>query len=225
MKIAGYFIFLTLVIIGITGCATAPVETGPRLHEGMPGFYHRVERGQTLWRISKMYNIDLDDLATLNHISDATNIEVGQMVFIPKENRQRAQADYSSVASSIEDFIWPVRGRVIAGYGQTYNNMVNKGLNIEPYGNTDVVASASGRVVFFSPSLKGYGRTVIIDHGEGLSTVYARNSEVFVKAGDSVRKGQLIAKAGSTGGRDRNTYLHFEIRKRHCPQNPNFFLQ
>ena len=63
----------------------------------------------------------------------------------------------------------------------------------------------------------------MIDHGDGLSTVYARNSEVFVKIGDEVQRGVRIAKVGQAG-RDKNSYLHFEIRKRHVPQNPYFYL-
>jgi murein DD-endopeptidase MepM/ murein hydrolase activator NlpD len=149
-----------------------------------------------------------------------TAIEVGQLIFIP--NRRTTQEVIPAKYSS-DDFIWPIRGRIIAGFGKTYNNMINKGLNIQPHSNLDVIASRSGRVVFYADAFGSFGKTIIIEHGDGLSTVYARNEQVFIKAGQNVEKGAMIARVGSAG-RDRNTYLHFEIRKGHIPQNPYFYL-
>ncbi|MCU0651960.1 MAG: LysM peptidoglycan-binding domain-containing M23 family metallopeptidase [Candidatus Omnitrophica bacterium] len=209
------YIILIILILNFCGCASAPVTVSHPVAPGVPGIYHRVERGQTLWRISKMYDIDLDELAGINHISDATSIEVGQLVFIP---RQKKTAPLPVMPSGLEDFIWPVKGRVIASFGQSFDDMVNKGINIRVSGEKDVLASRAGRVVFCSPNFKGYGRTVIIDHGDGLSTVYAKNSQLMVKSGDAVLRGVPIAKI-------RDTYLHFEIRKGHLPQNPYFYLE
>jgi murein DD-endopeptidase MepM/ murein hydrolase activator NlpD len=123
----------------------------------------------------------------------------------------------------VEEFIWPIKGRVISAFGQTFNNMINKGINIQPYGALDVVAARSGRVIFYNDNFENFGKTIIIGHNDGLSTIYARNSEVFIRVGDKVQKGTLIAKAGSAG-RDKTTYLHFEVRKGHIPQNPFFYL-
>lgn len=201
-----------------TGCATAPYVK-PIAPAGIPGIYHRVEKGQTLWRISKLYNVDLDEIANINRIPDAANIETGQLIFIPHRQRQLPMTDkYSS-----DDFIWPLKGKVIATFGQTFNSMLNKGINIQPYSNSDVVAVRSGKVIFYKDDFGPFGKTVIIDHGDGFSTVYARNAQVFIKAGDNVQKGMVIAKAGSAG-RDKFRYLHFEIRKGYIPQNPFFYL-
>jgi murein DD-endopeptidase MepM/ murein hydrolase activator NlpD len=101
--------------------------------------------------------------------------------------------------------------------------MINKGINIQPGGGIDVVASRSGKAVFLCENFGGFGKTLIIDHGDGLSTVYARNYQILVKAGDNIQKGQLIAKAGSAG-RDKSVYLHFEVRKGHISQNPYYYL-
>jgi murein DD-endopeptidase MepM/ murein hydrolase activator NlpD len=79
-------------------------------------------------------------------------------------------------------------------------------------------------VVFSSDNLKRFSKTIIIDHGDGFSTVYARNAQILVKPGESVQRGTLIAKVGSNSMRDKNTYLHFEIRKSHIPKNPYFYL-
>ncbi len=204
-----HFAFYLLTFIG---CATVP-HVGPVVTAQIPGIYHRVERGQTLWRISKTYNVDLDEIVKINRISDVTNIEVGQLIFIPHQNKPQ-YSTYKS--SSQDDFIWPVKGKVITSFGQTFNNMVNKGINIQPYKTQDVLAASSGRVVFLANNFEGFGKTVIIDHGNGFLTVYAKNSEVFVKTGELVQKGNTIAKV--------NNYLHFQIRKGHIAQNPYFYL-
>ncbi|MFH1457725.1 MAG: LysM peptidoglycan-binding domain-containing M23 family metallopeptidase [Candidatus Omnitrophota bacterium] len=208
-------------ILDFVGCASAPYVKPPvaAVPAGMTGVYHRVEKGQTLWRISRMYNVDLDEMARINRITDTANIEAGQQIFIP--NRQKPQSFPANYFS--DDFIWPLKGRVISFFGRAFNNIVNKGINIEPYASLNVVASRSGRVVFYSESFGSYGKTLIIEHGDGFSTVYARNAEIFVKPGDTVPRGFFIAKAGSAG-RDKSEYLHFEIRKGHIPQNPYFYL-
>lgn len=213
------FLFLVLSFIG---CASVPTTVvPPKPPAGVPGFYHRVEHGETLWRICRIHNADLEEITGLNHISDAARIETGQLIFIPKKEKA-PKVNYVGRYGE-EDFIWPIRGRVISTFGQTTNNMVNKGLNIQPYDNTNVFASRSGRVVFRNASLHGFGSMVIIDHGDGFSTVYARNRKVLVALGDSVNQGMIIAQAGSAG-RDRDVYLHFEIRKAHIAQNPYFYL-
>lgn len=215
-----FFLFSLIISFLVAGCASAPITPVYKPEITSPGVYHQVVKGQTLWRISQIYNIDLDEIARFNRISDAANIETGQLIFIPHGRKPQyiPKAAYSS-----EEFIWPIKGRVISAFGQTSNNMINKGINIQPSGNPDVVASRSGKVVFYADSLESFGKTIIIDHNDGFSTVYARNQEVFIRAGDKVQKGSLIARAGSAG-RDKSTYLHFEVRKKHIPQNPFFYL-
>jgi murein DD-endopeptidase MepM/ murein hydrolase activator NlpD len=205
-------------LLFLNGCTTTPQVFTPTPETAIPGVYHRVQKGETLWRISKIYDIDLNEVARINHISEAANIETGQLIFIPRRQKQK----YITLSGS-EDFIWPLKGRVISYFGQTSKNMINKGLNIQPGSIEEVVAARSGKVIFYADDFKGFGKTVIIDHGDGFSTVYARNSQVFVKVGETVQKGNVISRVGS-GGRDKDIYLHFEIRKGHLPQNPYFYL-
>ncbi|MFA5177668.1 MAG: peptidoglycan DD-metalloendopeptidase family protein [Candidatus Omnitrophota bacterium] len=209
-------------LLFLSGCATVPYvqPAAVKAPAGLAGTYHRIEKGQTLWKISRIYGVDLEELAKVNRISDATAIETGRQIFIP--NRFKPQPPGARYGDN-DDFIWPLSGRVTGSFGQTINNMVNQGINIQPYASPEVAASRSGKVVFLSRDFAGFGKTLIIEHGGGLFTVYARNSEVFVKAGDNVQKGAVIARAGSSG-RDKNTYLHFEIRKGHISQNPLFYL-
>lgn len=206
------------------GCVTVPPQGLPTapLGQALPGSYHRVERGETLWRIARNYHVDLDAVVAANRINDATSLEVGQLVFIPHE-RQEELSSGPRISSASEDFIWPLKGRVIATFGQTTDSMVNKGIHVQPVGTDEVVASRGGRVVFSAEDLPGFGRTLIIDHGDGFSTVYARCAEVWVNPGAVVAQGTRIGRVGS-GGRQKTVYLHFEIRKRHLAQNPYFYL-
>ncbi|MDD4953605.1 MAG: peptidoglycan DD-metalloendopeptidase family protein [Candidatus Omnitrophica bacterium] len=218
-KIYYYILTVFIYTATISGCATSPYPTTPVQSFGMPGIYHRVEKGQTLWKISQIYQTDLDTLASINRILDATKIEENQLIFIPGQKKEITAA----LKDSSDDFIWPLRGKVIASFGQAFGNMVNKGINIQPYQNQDVVAARSGKVTFSSENFGPFGKTIIIEHGDGFSTVYARNSRLLVKAGDGVQRGTSIAKVGASG-RDKAAYLHFEVRKGHLSQNPVFYL-
>ena len=216
-------ILLVIILsLGIAGCTTAPYVKPSSLQPppGLTGTYHKIVKGETLWKVSKLYGVDLEELARVNRIADTAAVEVGQQIFIPNRTAPAAQ---TVKYSANDDFIWPISGRVTGSFGQTVNSMLNKGINIAPYGSLDVLAARSGKVVFTDDNFAGFGRTVIIEHSEGLFTVYARNREIFVKAGDSVQKGTVIAKAGSSG-RDKSTYLHFEVRRGHVSQNPLFYL-
>ena len=214
-RIEIYFLFLILsfsfFIFNFTGCATGPTYVPLAPPAGIPGIYHRVEKGETLWRISRLYNVNLEDLINANHISDATNIEIGQSVFIP---HGRLKQEVSSQNFG-DDFLWPAKGRVVSTFGQVSQDLVNKGLNIRNQEDQGVAASRSGRVVFYDPDLRGFGKTIIIDHADGFSTVYAGLDESLVKPGDTVQKGAPIA---------RGINLHFEIRKGYVSQNPYFYL-
>ncbi len=167
-----------------------------------------------------MYNVDIDDILRANNISEDATIEVGQVLLIP--NRLKPQSE--PVFSSGDDFIWPLKGRVVSGFGASYQNLINKGINIQVSVDTNILASRSGRVVFYASDLGNFGRTIIIDHGNGLRSVYSRASEFLVRPGESVQRGALIGRINSTV-KGKNNYFHFEIRKGAMPQNPLFYLQ
>jgi lipoprotein NlpD len=78
-------------------------------------------------------------------------------------------------------------------------------------------------VVYRDSQLKGFGQTIIIDHGDGYQTVYSYNSAILVNVGDDVRQRDAIAKVGSSG-RAKEPTLHFEIRRNGEPHNPEFYL-
>ncbi len=123
---------------------------------------------------------------------------------------------------------WPVRGRVIRGFGiyrhpRFGTSTVSNGVEIAASEGAEVRAIFSGQVVF-SEWFKGYGQAVILSHADGYYTLYAHNSELLVKQGDTVQRGQSIAKVGSTGSLS-GPCLYFEIRKKDQPLNPTDWLR
>jgi murein DD-endopeptidase MepM/ murein hydrolase activator NlpD len=214
------FLFFVFLGLNFSGCVTAPKVTAPVMPKTTAqATIHRVEKGQTLWRISRLYGMEVQELAGLNNIQDSAKLEIGQKLLIPAG--RRPQVPMPGVTE--EDFGWPIRGKVICAFGQPLNNTVNKGINIEPYRSLDVLASRSGKVAFFSEDFLDLGKTLILEHPEGFWTVYGRNLEVYVKPGDPINKGAIIAKAGNAGA-DNKVYLHFEVRKGSKSENPLFYL-
>ncbi|NWH08829.1 MAG: M23 family metallopeptidase [Alphaproteobacteria bacterium] len=125
--------------------------------------------------------------------------------------------------SSRVAFDWPLRGRVITGFGVRANGERNDGINIAAAEGDPVRAAADGTVTYAGDELRGYGKLVLIRHPNGYVTAYAHNSSIRVDKGDRVRRGQVIAAAGRTGAVDR-PQLHFEIRKGVQPVDPRRYL-
>jgi murein DD-endopeptidase MepM/ murein hydrolase activator NlpD len=190
----------------------------------VPGIYHEVGRGDTLWRIARTYGIDMSEIVAANGLSDATKINPGQRLFIPGAKTPLTVTSAAARATYDKDiFAWPVEGAIISYYGQKSGGARNKGVDIAARNNEEVRASKSGRVVFCNSNFKGHGNIIIIDHLDDFFTLYSRNAQNLVKSGDMVQQNQVIALAGSSG-RGEETFLHFEVRKRGRPQNPLYYL-
>lgn len=99
----------------------------------------------------------------------------------------------------------------------------HKGIDIAVAYGTDVVASAKGKVIFAGQK-GGYGKCVIVSHGNGLATLYAHLSDILVAANDEVKVHQVIAKSGNSG-RSTGPHLHYEVHKNNTPVNPKLFMQ
>jgi murein DD-endopeptidase MepM/ murein hydrolase activator NlpD len=126
-------------------------------------------------------------------------------------------------AGGLPSFRWPVRGRVIAGFGPSPNGLQNDGINVAVPEGTPVKAAEDGVVAYAGNELKGYGNLVLVRHSNGYVTAYAHASDILVKRGESVKRGQVIAHSGETGN-VTSPQLHFEIRKGSTPVDPSQYL-
>ena len=205
------------------------------------GAYHEVQRGQTLWGIAQKYGVDMNALARVNKLSDASVLQVGQRLYIPGASRQR-QADSpcpcdtkkttrarqphttkrlkTTVRSPV--FIWPVQGTVTRGFKQGGKHR-HDGIDIAASKGTPVLAVAEGKVIYSDWGPGGYGRLVIMRHQADLVTVYAHNQQNLVKVGQKVRRGDRIATVGKSG-RATGFHLHFEVRRKTVPVPPTNYL-
>jgi murein DD-endopeptidase MepM/ murein hydrolase activator NlpD len=129
----------------------------------------------------------------------------------------------ATVTGAVPTFRWPVRGRVIAGFGAKPNGQANDGINLAVPEGTSVKAAEDGVVAYSGNELKGYGNLVLVRHSNGFVTAYAHASELKVKRGETVKRGQIIALAGQTGT-VTSPQLHFEIRKGSTPVDPSQYL-
>lgn len=129
----------------------------------------------------------------------------------------------AEATGAMPSFRWPVKGRVISGFGQSANGATNDGINLAVPEGTPVKAAEDGVVAYAGNELKGYGNLVLIRHSNGYVSAYANASELLVKRGDSVKRGQVIAHAGQTGN-VTSPQLHFEIRKGSTPVDPTKYL-
>jgi murein DD-endopeptidase MepM/ murein hydrolase activator NlpD len=141
----------------------------------------------------------------------------------PEEAVPEAPAKAAEATGALPTFRWPVRGRVATGYGAKTNGKSNDGINIAVPEGTPVKAAEDGVVAYAGNELKGYGNLVLVRHSNGYVTAYAHASELMVKRGETIKRGQVIMKSGQSG-EVSSPQLHFEIRKGSSPVDPLQFL-
>ncbi|MBV8184181.1 MAG: M23 family metallopeptidase [Hyphomicrobiales bacterium] len=143
----------------------------------------------------------------------------------PQEVAKAESADEAGASSTpggksdAPQFRWPARGRVISRFGGDGND----GINISVPEGTSVRAAEDGTVAYVGDEIKGYGKLVLVRHADGWVSAYANNGDLLVKRGDSVKRGQVLAKSGQTGN-VASPQLHFELRKGKTPVDPQQYL-
>jgi len=157
--------------------------------------------------------------------SDATASVPTESVRVakPEAKIDAPPAKTAEPAGAMPSFRWPVKGRIIAAFGAKSNGTQNDGINLAVPVGTPVHAADDGVVAYAGNELKGYGNLVLVRHANGYVSAYANASELLVKRGDTVKRGQVIAHAGQTGN-VTSPQLHFEIRKGSVPVDPTKYL-
>lgn len=199
---------------------------------------HTVVRGDTVYNISKRYNITQDNLRAWNNLTE-NNIGVGQVLRVkpagyvapagsavattPAATATSTPVTTPTVSTgstrSVAGITWqrPTAGSVISNFGGT-----NKGVDIAGTAGQAVVSAADGKVVYAGSGLRGYGNLVIVQHNSTFLTAYGHNQSLLVKEGQTVKRGQTIARMGNSDA-DR-TKLHFEVRQNGKPVNPTQYV-
>jgi len=194
-----------------------------------------VRPGENLFRIGKAYDVSHEELARVNGIKRADQIRAGQRIFIPGVTRQLpveiitpaepapavAKTPESSPVPPEDGFRWPVSGGINSGFGPRGSSF-HDGIDIGAPEGAPIHAIDKGEVIY-SNELRGYGNIVIVRHSGNLISVYAHNQINLVREGQSVERGEILARVGRTG-RVTGPHLHFEIRKNNAAQDPLRFL-
>lgn len=182
---------------------------------GGGGIYHRVEKGQTVYRIARAYRVDLRELMEINGIEDPRELQAGQPLWIPGATHPiRIPPHDGGKAGSTrlagKQWVRPVKGTVSSGFGMR-NDRPHEGVDILARRGTPVRAAGYGLVIYAGDGMRGYGNVVVLDHGEEITTLYGHLHDIQVQSGDAVGQGQKIGTVGSTGNAT-TTHLHFELR-------------
>ena len=172
--------------------------------------------------------ISLLDSTTKYKIDKVTN-ELSYLDENIKQSSESLKALYQTVTYlktrfAVTPSIWPIYGRVVSGFGYRYYPWrgLHTGIDITAWYGNPVRATASG-VVVHAGWKGGFGKTVIIDHGYGIQTLYGHNSKLLVSAGQRITKGQIIAQVGATGFAT-GPHSHYEIRKNGFAVSPMRYL-
>lgn len=233
-----------LVLAGLlfVSCVTTSPQPKPELQQPHPepeliSVRHTVEKGQTLYRIARTYEISVDDLMAVNGIEDPTQLRIGQELLIPGEAKVRPVVVADSpepeppprppppppkkgpvkVGRAEGSLGWPLRGVLYARFGRK-GTEAHDGIDLAAPAGTPVKTAGPGEVLFAGDQ-KGYGLIAIVEHPNRLVTLYAHNRDLRVKTGQKVREGQVIATVGDSGATS-GPHLHFEVRKDGKPVDP-----
>lgn len=194
------------------------------------GAYHTVVSGDTLESIARYYKVTVEDIVNyeLNHVPDGSQLPMGLKLVVPGGKKPYIPRVVAHYTGPIPDdatrgtgaFGWPTSGRITCGFNCYPRHYA---IDIGNVSGTPVHAADSGYVARAGWSDVGYGKMILIDHGNGFQTLYAHLHVILVDVGTSVAKGTLIGKMGDTGNAT-GPHLHFEIRENGKQRNPILYL-
>jgi len=198
------------------------------------GVAHKVQKGDTVYSIAKKYDSDPQSVVDFpfNSFSNDETFElaIGQTVIVPDGvmptgvsgvavPRARQMTPDAGTVTATGQFVWPTQG-VITQRFSWYHPGIDIANNAQPLD----VAADSGRVIYAGWDTSGYGNMVLVDHGNGFKTRYAHLSQFMVVAGQSVSRGQVLGRMGSTG-HSTGPHTHFEIILNGVHVNPLNYLR
>lgn len=221
---------LFLVALFLVACSSsrnfAPVVSARYSTVKHKSHYHLVRKGETLYAIAWLHDLDYRSVARLNHLQSPYTLSVGQKlkIFPQRWSSHKSKKQKKHLASvkfhSVQHFQWPVRGKIIKRFSLANNS---KGIDIAAHRGKPIRAAAAGQVAYAGSGLRAYGLLLILKHNDEYLSAYAYNRRLLVKEGQWIKVGQKIAEMGSNGS--KHVMLHFEIRKKGQPVDPLRYLK
>ena len=207
------------------------------------GIFIKVAKNDTVTKLADKHGSYKQAVYAANLLSEDAQLKAGTEIFLPgakvaavtvsaertyARSSRNIRTSRTAITGSSRMFRWPVMGKISSVFGWRRSpfgrrRVFHSGLDIRAPRGRGIVAAGDGRVVH-SGWMGGYGKTIVISHPGGTSTLYGHCSSLLVGKGNFVRAGQIIAKVGSTG-RSTGNHLHFEVRRNGTPQNPLRFLR
>jgi LysM repeat protein len=179
---------------------------------------------KTLEEIALEQGLSVEDIKKLN-----PNIRRGEWLFVPNKvgflrilDNTYIVEDYSALGQG--EYMWPVPKvrKISSGFGHRWGKK-HEGIDIPAPIGTPVIAVKEGVIKYSDQKIRGYGKMIVIEHPGKVFSVYAHLNKLMVRAGDKVKKGQMIAHTGNTG-RSTGPHLHFEIRIKNQARDPAKFV-
>lgn len=205
----------------------------------LDGVVHTIKKGDNIGKLAKIYGADADAIVAANKLASANDIRINQELIIPggkpviaapsavpyrqtatAPSRTGSKPGANAPAVSGGKLLWPTTSRRLS----QYFNWRHYGIDIPNKVGQPIYAIQSGVVETAGWNRGGYGYYVIVNHGNGMRTLYAHSSELYVSAGDRVTQGQVISAIGNTG-RSTGPHLHFEIRINGKTVNPLSYIR
>ena len=203
------------------------LQPGQVLYASDEGIVHVIQSGQTLTDISRSYAIPVETLSEANDLTDRSMIFAGDRLLIPGATTSFWNNVVVLSNGVPSRFIWPLEGEVVSQYGPRIHPVLghaenHDGIDLDVPEGTTVRAAAGGDVFFYGEE-PGYGNLLIIEHDDGFYSLYGHLADSFVFVGQYVEMGQAVAQSGNTGI-SSGPHLHFELRNREYPIDPERYL-
>lgn len=198
------------------------------------GVSYTIAKDDTLTGIAARYRSQSEHILEVNKLADASELRIGAKIIIPDGIPPTPVAPAASSSSALADlrdlfkpakaiagkFNWPTNSKHITQY---FRGWRHTGIDVGVRNGNPIYAAEDGIITTSGWNAGGYGYYIIVDHGNGITTLYAHNSKLLVKKGERIAKGEIIAQSGSTG-RSTGPHLHFEVRINGNRVNPLDYL-
>jgi len=213
------------------GCASTSAGEGAPLQPR--GRWYTVGAPEVVADLARRKGVALEDIEELNGLDRRDSLQAGQRIFLPQaasrrrlaaQDHQRPSTTNGTSPDNVERLLWPVpHGRLSSPFGSR-SGKAHEGIDIAAEAGVPVIAAADGEVIYAGSGVKGYGNLVIVRHAGNIVTVYAHNKRNFVREGQKVRRGEVLAEVGQSG-HATGPHLHFEVRRGEDPQDPLSYVQ